>query len=188
MIGDKMKRVMSVFMVLIMLVLSVSSFGTTEEEAYAGNQLRTLGILTGYPDGTLGLSDNITRCQVATMTIRILGYEDVEVLGQGKDFIDMSKSHWAYDYVQNAYKLSVISGYPGDEFRPDNDIAYAEVVAIMVNALGEQNNMEGTWPNNYLNKAKDLGIIPADSQVDPTKLVTRGEMSVIVWDTLLVRD
>lgn len=175
-------------MVLMLMILSVSSYGTTEEEAYAGNQLRTLGILTGYPDGTLGLSDNITRCQVATMTIRILGYEDVEVIGQGKDFIDMSSSHWAYDYVQNAYKLSVINGYPTGEFKPDNDIAYAEVVAIMVNALGEQNDLTGTWPNNYLDKAKSIGIIPAGSNVDPTKLVTRGEMAVIVWDTLLVKD
>ncbi|MDA3845653.1 MAG: S-layer homology domain-containing protein [Vallitaleaceae bacterium] len=183
-----MKRFIVGLMVFALLLMPLNSFALTDNEAYAGNQLRTLGILKGYPDGTLGLANNITRCEVATLTMRILGYEAVEVLGQGKTFTDLPSTHWAYQYIQNAYKLSVIHGYPSGEFKPNNNIAYAEVVAIMVNALGEQTDIVGAWPNNYLDKAKALGIIPKDSVVDPTRIVTRGEMSVIVWDTLLIKE
>ncbi len=36
-------------------------------------------------------------------------------------------------------------------------------------------------------EAKELGVIPMSSQTDPTQIVTRGEMALIVWDTLLVK-
>jgi len=166
----------------------MNAYALTDEEAYAGNQLRTLGILQGYTDGTLRLTNNISRSEVATLTMRILGYENVEVLGTGKNFTDLATTHWAYQYIQNAYKLSVIQGYPNGTFKPNNNITYAEVVAIMVNALGEQNDLVGTWPNNYLDKAKVLGVIPANSNVASNRIVTRGEMALIVWDTLLVKN
>lgn len=174
-------------MTFFLIFSQVGIYAVTDQEAYTGNQLRTLGVLKGYPDGTLGLDRNISRSEVATMTVRILGYEGVTVLGKEKQFTDVVKTHWAYTYIQNASKLSVINGYPSGEFKPDHHIAYAEVIAIMVNALGEQHDMEGGWPDNYLNKAKSLGIIDPESEVDATKIVTRGEMSVIVWNTLLVK-
>jgi hypothetical protein len=89
--------------------------------------------------------------------------------------------------IQNASILKLIQGYPDKRFKPKNEITYAEVVAIMVNAQGQQNNLVGEWPDNYLDKAKSLGIIPKTTVIDPKKIVTRGEMSVIVWDTLLVK-
>lgn len=183
-----MKRYVALALVAIMLMSQVAIYGVTDEEAYAGSQLHTLGILKGRSDGGLALESNISRAEVATMTVRILGYEDALVLGEGKEFTDVDPGYWAFEYIQNAYKLQVIKGYPSGEFKPVNDIAYAEVVAIMVNALGKQHDMEGGWPDNYLNTAKSLGIIPSDSEVDPTKIITRGEMAVIVWDTLLVKD
>ena len=73
-------------------------------------------------------------------------------------------------------------------FKHLGNITYAEVVAIMVNALGQQENLEGEWPYNYIDKAKAIGVIPSDSSEDPSKVITRGEMSVIVWDTLLVKE
>lgn len=187
--GEIMRRIKHIVSIILIGCLLMTSAVTaaTSEESYAGNQLRILGILRGYEDGSLRLDNSIKRAEVAALTVRILGYEGVVVDGDPRDFSDVEASYWAADVIQNAYKLKLIQGYPDMTFKPLDDISYAEVVAIMVNALGEQDGMEGEWPNNYLNRAKDLGIIPINSNVEPTKKVTRGEMSVIIWDTLLVK-
>lgn len=179
-----------VLILVIIIVLTIGSVdlaATTDDEYFAGNQLKQLGILKGYPDGTLKLENTITRSEVATIMVRIRGAEDEILEIEGRDFTDINSSHWAYDYVQNAYKLNIIQGYPDYSFKPENNISYAEVVAIMVNTLGYKEEIEGDWPYNYINKGKELGVIPSNSDVDPNKIVTRGEMALIVWDTLLVK-
>lgn len=174
-------------MVLVIQLFSGAAFAATEDEVYAGNQLSILGLLKGYDDGSLKLDNNITRAEVATLTIRMLGYENTVVVGNEKNFKDVSKNFWGYNNVQNAYKLNIMQGYPTDDFKPNNNITYAEVVAIMVNSLGKGKDLTGTWPNNYLDKGKELGIIPKTSTVSANKVVTRGEMSVIIWSTLLIK-
>lgn len=173
---------------LMMAALTISLLtGATSQESYAGNQLRILGILRGYEDGTLRLDQPIVRAEVAALTVRMLGFEDKEVEGEGREFTDVEEAYWGYGVVQKAYKLQVIQGYPDMSFKPLGNITYAEVVAIMVNALGHKETIEGEWPDNYLNKGKELGVIPPDSTVEAGKVITRGEMAVIVWDTLLVK-
>lgn len=173
-------------MLSVLMIIPVSA--ATGEESYAGNQLRILGILRGYEDGSLRLDQSIVRSEVAALTVRILGYENEEVEGEGRDFTDVEQEYWAYDVIQKAFKLQVIQGYPDMSFKPFGEITYAEVVAIMVNALGKQDELEGEWPENYISRAKEIGIIPANSNEDANKVITRGEMSVIVWDTLLVKE
>lgn len=178
------------FIIALIGVLLLNSNGLTaqnDDQYFAGNQLKQIGILKGYPDGGLHLEDNITRAEVATMMVRVRGFENKTVTGEGKSFKDLKKDHWAYANIQNAFKLGIIQGYPEGDFRPQNNISYAEIVAIMVNTLGYKDKISGNWPDNYINKGKELNVIPKNSGVDSKKIVTRGEMALIVWDTLLVK-
>lgn len=177
----------SIVGLIIMMLFAMTVQGITNSESYAGNQLRILGILKGYPDGSLKLDTSIKRSEVAALTVRMLGYELEDVLGDDPSFIDVSPDYWGYNVINKAYKLKVIQGYPDKSFKPLGQITYAEVVAIMVNTLKEQEDIEGVWPDNYIEKGRSIGIIPKDSQVLPNKIVTRGEMAVIIWDTLLVQ-
>jgi len=184
-----MKKSVSAVLVMVMIILSmVPVAAATSQQSYAGNQLRILGILRGYEDGSLKLDQPIVRAEVAALTVRILGYEDKVIEGDGRAFTDVEETYWASDVIQKAFKLDVIQGYPDLTFKPLGNITYAEVVAVMVGALGEQEDLAGEWPDNYLDKAKAIGVIPKDSDEDPSKVITRGEMSVIVWDTLLVKE
>ena len=189
--GLKRKKHIYIYSLVFMLIMSslngTKLLAVTNDESYAGNQLQQLGVLNGYSDGSLGLDRNITRAEVATMMVRIKGYGSRAVAGENKNFTDINNTHWAYTNVQNAYRLKMIQGYPDQTFKPEANIRYQEVVAIMVNTLGYQAQLVGEWPMNYINKAKEIGVIPASSQVDPTHVVTRGEMALIVWDTLLVK-
>jgi len=188
--GSEMKRKIKVLLLTTILAIQFCSVGlqaATDEELYAGNQLSLLGILKGYPDGSLKLDNNITRVEVATLTIRALGYENTVVVGEEKSFRDVPESFWGFSNIQNAYKLKIMQGYPSGEFKHNNNITYAEVVTIMVNTLGKGKDLQGVWPDNYLNKGKEIGVIPTNSKVSPNKIVSRGEMAVIVWDTLMVK-
>ncbi len=187
---QKVKNYYTYMVVLILIASMISGpslLAATNDQSYAGNQLQQLGVLTGYADGSLGLDRKITRAEVATMMVRIRGYANGNVAGETMNFTDINDSHWAYNHVQNAYRLNMIQGYPDQSFQPEANIRYQEVVAIMVNTLGYKDQLVGEWPMNYITKAKELGVIPMSSQTDPTQIITRGEMALIVWDTLLVK-
>jgi len=187
--GDKMNRWVKKTGVigLVLLLLVGTVYGLTNEERYAGNQLKVLGILKGYPDGSLKLDASIKRAEVAALTVRMLGYESKAVSGESHIFTDVHQDYWGNLVIQKAYNLKIIHGYPDNSFKPLGEITYAEVVAIMVNALEAQENLEGNWPDNYIEKGKEIGVIPKASHTPANKVVTRGEMAVIIWDTLLVK-
>ncbi len=181
-----MKKFLSTFLALILL-FSVSVNAASADEEFSAKQLKTLGILNGYEDGSLRLDNPIIRSEVAALAIRIVNPSDEEVAGEFKTFSDVSSDYWAYETVSKAYNLGLIKGYPDDTFKPLNEISFAEVIAIMVNGLKASEKLEGEWPMNYINKAKDLGIIDKADDTDPAKIITRGEMADIVWHTIIVR-
>ncbi len=168
-------------------MLSIPAYGANDDENFAGNQLRILGILVGYEDGTLRLDNPILRSEIAALMVRTLGYENSIVIGENKNFQDVKKDYWAYQVIQNAYKLGIIKGYPEGTFKPKNNISFAETLAIMVNALEKNDNLEGQWPHNYIERAKQIGIIPKDSSTHPDKIVTRGEVAKILWQTIITK-
>ncbi len=51
-------------------------------------------------------------------------------------FSDVSKSHWAYDYIEFAYDSSIMSGDPNGKFRPDDAITREEWTKVVLNTLG----------------------------------------------------
>ena len=100
--------------------------------AQAVSYLAEHGIITGYEDGTFRPTHAITRAEFAAMISRFdtLGTADVE------PFVDVTKEHWAHDYVISAYQMGWMSGYPTREFRPESPITRAEVVMIVNRMLG----------------------------------------------------
>lgn len=173
--------------VLTFNILSSLTIAATDNQLYAGNQLKILGLLKGYTNGELKLDDDITRAQVAALLVRTLGYSHKAVSGEGKYFSDVKTDYWAMDEIQKAYKLKLIVGDPGGTFRPLDKISYGEVLTIMVNALGKNENLVGNWPINYINRAKEIGIIPKHINDNPYRKVTRGEVAEILWETILVK-
>lgn len=185
------KRALICSMAIVLLIFWTGDqilAATPTAQVYAGNQLRTLGILKGSGDGSLQLENNITRAEVATIMVRILTESPIVNL-EPKTFFDVSAQHWGRDYIQKAYQIGIIQGYSDGSFAPENKISYAEVLTIMVNALGQKDslNPELNWPENYIVRAKELGIVPAGGSTPFDKVITRGEMALIVWDTILVK-
>lgn len=184
----KKKCLISIFLILIIM----SSLFFTEVYAAVDSDLQNhdafalvkLKVMTGYPDGSLKLQNNIKRSEFITLVVRMLGYDkDSDISAVVMPFKDITKSHWAYSNIKVALKYKLMSGYPDNTIGPEKNVTYAETLTVLLRALGYQYSLTGKWPDNVVNKSSQLAItknisLPNDKQM------TRGEISVLIYNSL----
>ena len=166
-----------------------TSFADLSGTAYetAVTSLAAKGVISGYTDGTFKPENSITRAEAVTIIVNAISPgKDVLSLERTNKFSDVSSTHWAKTSINYATARGIVSGFGDQLFKPENMVTYQEFAAMLVNALGyDKNSLVGTWPSNYQNKAKELGIF---DQVD-TKATsftyegyaTRGNVSLMVY-------
>ena len=143
----------------------------------AVTRLTNLGILHGYEDGTFRPDSPVTRAEMAKILVTALAVQGPE----GEDSFSDTADHWAAPYIGAAAALGLIRGYPDGSFRPDDSVTTAEVLTMLVRALG-MTYEKGTWPEFHIDTAKQLGIITGD--VSPAAAAGRGNVAVYLANTL----
>ena len=118
----------------------------------AVNALASLGIITGYEDGTFRPENTITRAEFVTMAMRFANEPENYV----NSFSDVSASAWYYEAVAGAAHYGWLNGYPDGTFRPNASITRAEVATAMNRVL------ERECDKNYVNKHADELLSFAD--------------------------
>lgn len=162
--------------------------GTKYEEAIV--KLAALGTIEGYEDGTFRPEKTITRAEIATVITFVLGLQDAADLAKGTDsqFSDVKTNEWYTGYINIAANENVFTGYPDGTFRPNQEVSYSEAITMLVNALGLKPVVDksgGTWPNNYMSRAAQLGITKDVSNVNGKASALRGDVFLMAWETLL---
>lgn len=186
------------FVLLLTSCLLTPSYILAKENSDNNEKIETLqkaGIITGYPDGSLGLDKPITRAEIAVILTKIKG-ELIEKNDQ-QIFNDVGKGHWAKFYVENASQIknpqgiSAIVGYPDGSFKPSNQITYAEILKILVAAskpdLTSADVAESTWPSSWIAWANSMGIIGPNSGIEnpePNKFAPRGHVFTMVYNAM----
>ncbi|MCL2827283.1 MAG: InlB B-repeat-containing protein [Oscillospiraceae bacterium] len=94
--------------------------------------INNMGIMTGFPDGTFGPNQPITRAEVVTVMTRFLSSE-MQYSGTVDMFPDISTS-WARDNINLAAELGWVQGCGDGNFNPNANITRAEF-ATMVNRM-----------------------------------------------------
>lgn len=155
-------------------------------EDKAANALVSLRIMRGYEDGTLKLENPIKRSEFITLIVNSLGYP---LYSEDKNssvfFSDISKNHWAYNHIQTAVKNELVLGYPDNTIMPDNTITYAEALAVLIRTLGYEETLTSSWPDNVIDKANELEL-NKNILLDSNKELTRGEMSLLIYNSLTI--
>lgn len=181
----------SAFLIFIISIISIMPFASAEENVPQiqqdnANTLKTLGILKGYEDGSLRLQNKIKRSEFITLVVKLMGYDtDADIDNVKVTFTDISSKHWAYDNIKRSIKYNLVAGYPNNTIAPDNDVTYAEALAVVIRALGYEKDLKGEWPNNVMDKATEINLT-TNLNLDANHKLTRGEMSVIVYNALTV--
>ncbi len=121
----------------------------------AVSTLSSMGIITGYPDGTFRPNAAITRAEFAAIAARF----DHDGDKTAAKFSDIA-NHWAKDEISIAYNNGWITGYPNGTFGPQRDITRAETMTLVNRVLNRQPETEDdllpnmtVWTDNANPKA-----------------------------------
>lgn len=129
--------------------------------AEAVNILSNLNVLKGDDQGNFNPDKTITRAEVATVIVRILGMESAAQSSMGSTpFTDVPADHWASGFINVAYQQGAILGMGDGTFAPEDEVTYEQVIKMIVAAMGYtlKANDLGGYPTGYLSVASTEGI------------------------------
>lgn len=149
-------------------LLSTSAYAYTDyEDTTETRLLSALNIMTGYEDGSFKPDSKLTRSEALKSIINILGMrESAELSDAEKDqldplpYTDLDKSSWDWGYWNTANTLHIINGFDDGTARPNDNVTYAQLIKMLVNAVGYGYYAESTggYPNGYMMYGARLGL------------------------------
>lgn len=196
-----MKKSLSFILALLLVLTGVTSAfaaeanvtvpsdvkGSTYETAVT--ELMQKGIVSGYPDGTFRPDSNVNRAEAVIMAVKSMEVSESDLnKASGSGFSDLTGYNWAASYINYAAGEKVVSGYPDGTFRPSGEVTVIEMAAMLVNSLGyTTKDLTGTWPENYLSKATELGLfkgLAAVTKETGSTPASRGTVAVMIYNAL----
>ena len=198
-----MKKVLSIVLSIAMVVCMAPTMAfaaTTSAQADAAysdtkgtacegavNVLSALGVVDGFEDGTYKPEQTVTRAQMAKLIVTALGVADY-ASATTSQFSDMGNATWAIPYVEYAANLNIVNGVGNGKFSPNNTVTYEQVATMIVRALGftdKCNEMNGSWPAIYIQKATALGLFNDVANKGATG-ASRGDVAIMLYNALSV--
>ena len=148
--------------------------------------------MQGYPDGTFGQEQNMTRAEAVVMFSRLL-MKSMNTSSSHTNgyYPDVASSAWYANEVGYMQALGVLADYSRDgNFRPDDQVTRAEFATLATHfdnlALSETNKFsdvsEKHWAVKYINSAEAKGWITGypDGMFKPENNITRAEVVTLV--------
>lgn len=155
--------------------------------AQAMKNLSDLGIMQGYPDGTLRPLNRVTRAEFAAFLARTLTRANFTPPASSATppiFSDLPLEHWAYQVVEYVSAQGLMNGFPDGTFRPNDYVKGKEVIAALVRAAGLEREAQAAqaylkdapWYAGYSLVGAQHGLLYPDFAPEDEAL--RGEVAV----------
>lgn len=153
------------------------------QDAFA--KTMALGIINGYEDGSAGPTQNITRAEFAKIAVTAAGAKDTAdmLANNASSFKDIKAGQWYTGWINAAESLGIFQGDGNGNFRPNDTITNQEVITVLMRLLGYNDNLNGTWPVNYVTQANKVEILD-DVAVVAAAPATRADVVVMLDATL----
>ena len=129
---------------------------------------------------------NILKISITVLILISLMLVVIVYANQQGDLSDVD-NHWSKQYVEYLTNKGAINGYPDGTFRPDNTVTYAEAIKLIVASYNKGiENGEEHWATNYVEYAKETGIVPKNmfQMEDIDKPISRKEVMYMVYQSL----
>lgn len=167
------KRILTLFMTLVMLVTSVSVVSAENAEVTATAEAPVVLLDSGefkalYAMGFLGdemaetdKNAYITRAQFTGYLCKIAGYPVADYAASEIPFIDVNVDTLYCDEICTMYEMGRVNGTDPNMFSPDNHVTYAQACKLIIDVLGYRNYAEikyGEFPEGYIMMAGELDI------------------------------
>jgi hypothetical protein len=155
-------------MFIIMAVMATSTVAFAEfsdvksDASYyeAVNRLSVFGIMNGDNFNKFNPDSMLTREQFAKIIVVTAGLgDDANALKGSTVFPDIPNNSWSSGYINVALSKGFITGMPDGKFHPADKVTFAQACTVLVRVLGyTDQDMKGFWPDNYIEKAKTIGL------------------------------
>ena len=192
-----LKKVISSVAALAMSLSCFTAFAAdfTDVEATATyktaiDELVALEIVNGYEDGSFKPENEITRAEVTKMVVAAMGPDYTAAAESSKGasgFADVdAANHWASGFISVGVTQKFINGMGDGTFAPDTNVTYAQIVKMLVAALGYDRDAQanGGYPNGYLQQGSRLGVTDGISGVGADTAVTRAIVAQLISNSL----
>ena len=183
-----MKKLLAMVLALVMtLSLAVSANAAFKDadkvsadysEAVA--VLNGMGVFKGYEDGSFQPQGNITRAEVAAIVYRVYTADvkdaKASMYATYNKFSDMAGAGWAQGYIGYCANAALVKGYPNGTFQPSGKVTGYEVLAMILRAIGYDQNNEFTgadWALHVAQTAQQAHVLDNVKGVDLNAPATR---------------
>ena len=182
-----MKKFFVILFLMIMMCTVV--YGATFDDIKGLNseaaidRLYYLGIVNGVSKNEYAPEKSVTRAELSKMIVNIVARESGI---SDKNFSDI-QNHWGKDFILKAASLGILNGYTDGSFKPDNEVTYAEAIAIIVRCLGYdglENNWSDVWYENYISKMKEINLNNGIADFKANDFANRGDIAILLWNMI----
>lgn len=186
-----MRKFKALIAVLTAAVLVFSLVGTAFAAGFpdvsgvngdAANRIRAFGIVDGYTDGTFHPNENVTREQFCKMVVNAIGQNAMAEAMKNQNvggFKDVRPGAIFTGYINVAYALDIIKGYPDNTFRGANPVSYYEALLMLTRAIEQAKDTDA---KTYATALR-LGLM-ANVTASSSGYATRGHLAQMVSNTL----
>jgi rare lipoprotein A len=147
--------------------------------------LQAEGIVEGHEVEDRRLFFPLSKINRAeALKLILLSTNTEAVLESNANFPDVFPNQWFTDYVNTAFSLNVVQGFPDGNFYPGVKVRRAEFIKMLFEALAlpvPEKLEDELWYEPYLILAEEYRLLPAEK--DPNGVISRGEAAEIIYRT-----
>ena len=129
-----------------------NAYSDVPADLWCNNAISTLtsmGILSGYSDGTFRPSAPITRAELTKIAAGFFADKRVTSHYDGR-FSDVSGSEWFVSALEKAIEEGIVEGYGDSTFAPDQYITRAQACTIINRTLGRRPVADALLPEGQM--------------------------------------
>lgn len=151
------------------------------------------GLLTGYEDGTIRPTSNITRAETAAIINRAFGSTEKDAIS----FSDVTTDNWYYADVQKAIHMKTFTGVGDDAFAGDTYITREQAFTVIARAIKLSDgtaedyasfadaSMVSSWAEGSMAAMVNAGYVSGDDgSLNPGAYITREEFAQVMQNVV----
>ena len=177
-----------------------ASFSDVPSNYWANDFIQALAarnIIAGFTDGTFRPETPVTRAQFAAMISKAFQQSNIR---SAVNFVDVPSNYWATGAIRDAYQMGFLTGYPGNVFKPSQNIPREQVLVSLANGLNLTASGSTTlnlfndvanisdYARNSIAAATEKGLVvsyPNVSSLNPGQTATRAEVAAFIYQALV---
>lgn len=139
-------------------------------------------LIVGDEDGNFNPQNTTTRAEMITMIVRALEIDTTNV-PETPTFKDVPTTHWAYPYIEAAYREGIVKGISLDTFGKDDLCTREQMTAMFVRSLGLKDYIINTSNLNYTDVLTDKDNISTWAKASVEFSLASGLMAGVSADS-----